>query len=90
MGAADVLQAAGTQGPVVVIAALFGLLKVLKLHADKVERLTNSLSHSISTMTEAQGRREERMTDALRESTTAIARVERAFGALPMLRNGAG
>lgn len=101
---AGVLHEVGSQGPVVVIAALFGLyalgltgitfgaiLKVLKMHGDKVERLTGSLSHAIEQMTAEQGRREERMTDALKENTTAWARVERQLGVLPILRtNGIG
>lgn len=102
--AGGVLQAVGAQGPVVVIAALFGLyalgltgitfgaiVRVLKMHSDKVERLTGSLSQAIQTMTAEQGRREERMTDALRENTTALARFERQIGAMPILRaNGIG
>jgi hypothetical protein len=101
---AGVLQTASAQGPVVVIAALFGLyalgltgitfgaiVKVLKMHSEKVERLTGSLSLAIQTMTTEQGRREERMTNALHEAATSQARVERALGQLPLLRaNGIG
>lgn len=98
-----VLQVASSQGPVVLIAALFGfytlgfaaicfgaLVKVLKMHAEKVERLTNSLASAIQTMTEAQGKREERMTDALKENTTAWGRADSTISRLALLRtNGA-
>lgn len=101
---AQVLSAAGKEGPVVLTAALFGfyalalagiflaaILKVLSLHASKVQGLTDSLSHSISTMTTAQGMREERMTEALRESTTALIRIEPVLRQAALLRlNGAG